>query len=145
MSPGSTEREPWPTDHPDYPRRGSQRRDWLNLNGSWDFAIDQSGAVTHPRNIPRWDLRIEVPFAPESERSGVNDRGFHSDVWYRRSFTFEAVGDHRVLLHFGAVDYEAQVWIDDNLVGSHRGGHTSFSFDITDALAAGSEHTVAVW
>jgi beta-galactosidase/beta-glucuronidase len=145
MSPGITEREPWPTDHPDYPRRGSQRRDWQNLNGTWDFTIDPDGAVTHPRNIPRWDQRIEVPFAPESERSGVNDRGFHADVWYRRAFAFETVGDHRVLLHFGAVDYRAEVWIDDNFVGSHEGGHTSFSFDITDALAPGSEHTVSVW
>src|SRR5919199_2083456 len=135
----------WQTDDPDYPRRQLQRERWLNLNGDWRFAYDDEGRVTHPRHIPSWDRTIRVPFAPESSASGIGDRSFHADVWYSRDFELTLDPGRRALLHFGAVDYEAQVWVDGVFVGRHEGGHTSFVFDVSDALAEGGAHTVTVW
>ena len=74
--------ETWPTDHPDYPRRRMQRREWQSLNGTWEFAV--AGGVEHPSAIPAWDRQIVVPFAPESVASGIDDRTLGADVWYRR-------------------------------------------------------------
>ena len=125
--------EEWATDDPDYPRRQLQRERWLNLNGDWRFAYDDEGRVTHPRHIRSWDRTIRVPFAPESSASGIGDRSFHADVWYSRDFELTLDPGRRALLHFGAVDYEAQVWVDDVFVGHHEGGHTSFVFDVSDA------------
>ncbi|WP_297409692.1 glycoside hydrolase family 2 TIM barrel-domain containing protein [Naasia sp.] len=134
----------WPTDSPDYPRRQFQRRDWLCLNGEWRFAFDDDRRATHPSQIPEWDRRIQVPFAPESPRSGIHDEGFHANHWYEREFELEPAPG-RTLLHFGAVDYTARVWVNGVLVGGHEGGHTPFSLDITDALKPGGTQTVAVW
>jgi beta-galactosidase/beta-glucuronidase len=139
----------WPTDHPEYPRMQCQRRDWLNLNGEWRFHYDDTGLATHPRHVVDWDRSITVPFAPESELSGIGDTGFHTDVWYQRDFDLETVDrtgvGGPVIAHFGAVDYLARVWVNDVFVGEHEGGFSSFSLDITDALVPGATQVIAVW
>ncbi|MGC5170517.1 glycoside hydrolase family 2 TIM barrel-domain containing protein [Microbacterium sp. DT81.1] len=136
--------ETWPTDHPDYPRRRMQRREWQSLNGIWEFAV--AGGVEHPSAIPAWDRQIIVPFAPESVASGIDDRTLGADVWYRREIEYTRRENVRLLLHFGAVDYRARVWVDGRFVGQHEGGHTPFWFDITDALKKNREvHEIAVW
>jgi beta-galactosidase/beta-glucuronidase len=136
-----------------YPRPQFRRDGWMNLNGSWRFRFDDALEFRLPREIESWPLTIEVPFAPESTRSGIADTGFHCACWYQRDFEFHldrAPGMHRpldgrVLLHFGAVDYLARVWINDVLVGEHEGGHASFHFDITRALARDGRQRLTVY
>ncbi len=135
--------ESWPSDHPDYPRRLMQRRTWVCLNGPWDLAV--GGGAEHPGAVTGWDRTITVPFAPESSASGIDDRTLGPDLWYRRTIDYTRRDDTRLLLHFGAVDYEAQVWVDGRFVGRHEGGFTPFSFDITDELKDRSTHEIAVW
>jgi beta-galactosidase/beta-glucuronidase len=123
----------------DYPRPQLRRQRWTSLNGRWRFAFDAAARYHHPKEIPEWPLEIEVPFAPESKRSGIGDTGFHRACWYAREFEVPDVtgirrrGD-RVLLHFGAVDYHARAWLNDMPVVEHEGGHTPFSADITSCL-----------
>src|SRR5438874_2378404 len=126
---------------PEYPRPQFVRTRWMNLNGTWEFRIDDANcglAESWFSQEEKFPSRILVPFSFESRRSGIADRSFHSCVWYRRSFSIP--GDwtgQRVLLHFGAVDYRATVWVNGIVVGSHEGGHTPFHFDISGALHAG--------
>jgi beta-galactosidase/beta-glucuronidase len=87
---------------------------------------------------------IRVPFPPESTASGIGDPGFHRVLWYRRTFTAPQAPDERLLLHFGAVDYSAHVWVNGQLVAQHSGGHTPFSADITDALHDAGEQVLVV-
>src|SRR4051812_42385292 len=135
-------------DH-DYPRPQLRRERWTSLNGPWRFAFDPAARFAEPKQVSSWPLTIEVPFAPESKRSGIADTRFHRVCWYAREFDVPDVdgikrrGD-RVLLHFGAVDYHARVWINDVPVVEHEGGHTPFSADITNALAAQGTQRVAV-
>lgn len=120
---------------PEYPRPQFVRREWLNLNGRWRFGT--GGADGRPSG---WDLpgTIVVPFAPESALSGVGRTEFLDAVRYQREVALpEAWRGQRVLLHIGAADHHTTVWVDDREVGRHRGGFTSFSFDITDALPDG--------
>lgn len=127
---------------PEYPRPDLVRKEWLNLNGSWDFAFD-FGASGREREL-EWTHKIIVPFCPESELSGIGYRDFMNCVWYRRTFQVpESWRDRRVILHFGAVDYQAEVWLNGCSIGTHRGGYSSFSFEITDYLQEG-ENTVVV-
>jgi hypothetical protein len=120
-----------------------QQPPWINLNGPWKFCFDDQGKWQQPIDITNWTHTIEVPFAPESDRSGIGDTGFHPYCWYERDF--EVPIDHeRVLLHFGAVDYHASVWVNGQLVGHHEGGHTPFSFDITDVLRPGISQRITV-
>lgn len=132
-----------------YPRPQFQRTDWINLNGSWKFAFDDRGRWNQPADIDGWTHTIEVPFAPESQRSGIGDTGFHPNCWYEREFELgqRAGGTEksRVLLHFGAVDYHARVWVNGQFVGNHEGGHTSFSFDITSVLNPEGPQRITVW
>jgi beta-galactosidase/beta-glucuronidase len=127
-----------------YPRPQLQRPQWQCLDGEWAFRFDDELRFRHPREIPDWPLRIRVPFPPESQASGIGDRGFHRACWYRREFDAVADGG-RVLLHFGAVDYAARVWINGAQVASHEGGHTPFSADITDTLVAGGLQVLEVF
>lgn len=133
-----------------YPRPQLRRAEWLNLNGPWRFAFDDEVRFRLPSDIERWPLTIEVPFAPETRRSGIEDTGFHRSCWYERDFDFQAnpaPGDgrrHRVILHFGAVDYHARVWVNDLPVVEHEGGHTPFSADITRVLNANGRQRVTV-
>ena len=116
--------------HPEYPRPQLVRSQWQNLNGLWELAIVDEPLKTPPKNF---DKQILVPFPVESALSGVMDMVSH--VWYRRSFEVPANWhDKRMLLNFGAVDWEATVWVNGQQLGTHRGGYDAFSFDVTDAL-----------
>ena len=126
-----------------YPRPQLQRAHWLSLDGPWRFRFDRERRLRHPGEVDHWPLTIEVPFPPESQASGIGDRGFHPAVWYQREFEIEAAGA-RVILHFGAVDYQARVWVNGVHVGSHEGGHVPFRFDITAVLRAGGPQVVTV-
>jgi beta-galactosidase/beta-glucuronidase len=115
------------------------------LNGSWDFTIDVEGQWTLPQQV-HWSTRILVPFAPETERSGINDTGLYRGCWYRRRFSApEPTEGRRLLLHFGAVDYEAWVWVDGSFAAHHEGGYTPFSSDITELLdTRETDHEIVV-
>jgi beta-galactosidase/beta-glucuronidase len=117
--------------HPEYPRPQMVRQDWLNLNGLWDFAITSKDAKR-----ATFQTQILVPFPVESALSGVMRPVSENDcIWYRRTFEVpHKWKGRRVLLHFGAVDFEAKVWVNGKEIGQHRGGYDAFSFDITDAL-----------
>lgn len=128
------------SDQPAYPRPQFARAEWRSLNGRWAFAF----APDRDPEAVEWTREILVPFAPEAPRSGIGDPGFHPVVWYRRSFSVpESWRGQRVLLHFGAVDYRAEVWVNGQRVAAHEGGHTPFFADITEALVQ-SEQTVTV-
>jgi len=115
-----------------------QRADWTSLNGEWDVALDREGAWLSPDDVD-WARRIVVPFSPEVPLSGINDDTFYRAVWYRRSVECPALDDdQRWLLHFGAVDYHATVWVDGRVVGEHWGGYTPFCVDLTPSLPANS-------
>ncbi|WP_370055220.1 glycoside hydrolase family 2 protein [Leifsonia sp. EB41] len=125
---------------PEYPRPQFVRDRWLNLNGVWSFGFGATEATeaTEAAAPTAWtlDRDILVPFAPESERSGIGSTAFHPAVRYQRIVEVPAGwADDRLLLHFGAVDFDTTVWVDDIEVGRHRGGFTPFTIDITDAVA----------
>ncbi|MFD4664975.1 glycoside hydrolase family 2 protein [Streptomyces halstedii] len=131
---------------PEYPRPQFVRRDWLNLNGTWQFETDQGDSGLE-RGLLGRDLTDEilVPFAPESELSGVGDTDFLEAVWYRRRFTPPAAWAGRtVLLHFGAVDHDTTVWVDGTEVVRHRGGFTPFTADLGELAPAGREVEITV-
>ena len=124
----------------EHPNPQWERETWKNLNGPWEFEFDFGCSAVERRlwEKERFDREILVPFCPESRLSGIGYTDFISGVAYRRNFELsqeELSG--RVLLHFGAVDYEASVYVNGTLVGSHKGGYTSFCFDITKHVAPG--------
>ncbi len=129
----------------EYPRPQFRRADWQCLNGTWEFEID-SGDSGFERGLGRkFPLDITVPFCPESKLSGVEHVDRMLAVWYRRQISVpKAWAGRRILLHFGAVDYDATVWVNGVEVGRHRGGFTSFSCDITDAVAPGAKAALVV-
>ena len=96
-----------------------------------------------PDDIGQWPLNIVVPFPPESQASGIGDRGFHRTCWYRRDVEYSSDGG-RVLLHFGAVDYATVVWVNGHKVVTHEGGHTPFAADITAVLRPDGAQTIVV-
>ena len=130
---------------PEYPRPQMVRPEWLNLNGVWGFAFDP-GRSGMQRGLPQAEhlpQEILVPFCPESSLSGLGDIDFHPGVWYRREFQLPASWEgQRVLLHVGAADHDAWVWINGRLAGSHRGGYTPFSCEITGLLRRGANVVV---
>jgi len=127
-----------------YPRPQLERAAWTSLNGRWDFAIDHDGLLASPDAV-KFDSAIEVPFSPETPASGVHDSRLYRAVWYRRAFDAPKVGrDQRLILHFGAVDYEATVWVNGSVATRHEGGYTPFCTDVTDLLAKGGPQTIVV-
>lgn len=124
----------------EHPNPQWERETWKNLNGPWEFEFDFGCSAVERRlwEKKRFDREILVPFCPESRLSGIGYTDFINGVAYRKNFELsqeELSG--RVLLHFGAVDYEASVYVNGTLVGSHKGGYTSFCFDITKHVAPG--------
>jgi beta-galactosidase/beta-glucuronidase len=114
-----------------YPRPQLERKHWVSLNGEWDFALDPDSAWTHPNDV-KWSGKIEVPFAPETQASGIGNTGFFRAVWYRRTVSQPRLqSGSRTLLHFGAVDYKATVWINGCEAVTHEGGYTPFSVDLS--------------
>lgn len=123
-----------------YPRPQMVRRDWMNLNGQWDYAITKASD-----GLPaRMDGKILVPFAVESRLSGVARKLLPENrLWYRRTFTVPANwSGKRTLLHFGAVDFKSVVWVNGAIAGTHVGGSDPFSFDVTPYLKAGANEIV---
>ena len=129
---------------PEYPRPQFVREQWLNLNGEWQFEIDQ-GDSGRERGLIERELtdRILVPFCPESPLSGIGNQDFLQAVWYRRTVTVpESWAGQRILLHFQAVDYDTTVWVNGVEVNRHRGGFTPFSCDLGEV--AGQSITIVV-
>ncbi|ACX67004.1 glycoside hydrolase family 2 protein [Paenibacillus sp. Y412MC10] len=132
----------------EYPRPQFQRKEWLTLNGEWDFSFDdeaigEDAGWHQAESQASFTRKINVPFTFQSKLSGIDDPSFHDVVWYRR--TFEIPQDwngKRIILHFGAVDYLAKVWVNGHLVAMHEGGHTPFQADITASLVKGSNTLV---
>ncbi|MDU1890729.1 MAG: glycoside hydrolase family 2 TIM barrel-domain containing protein [Dysgonomonas sp.] len=126
----------------EYPRPQMERTEWLNLNGTWEYMggkeqVNPVDAITPPVFKANAE-KIRVPFVPEAELSGIN-RKQEINLWYKRNITIpENWKGRRILLHFGAVDRIATVFVNNKKVGNHIGGYTSFSFDITDYLKSGN-------
>lgn len=130
---------------PEYPRPQLERTDWVNLNGEWEYAIKPRGGA----EPAAFDGNILVPFAVESSLSGVQKEvGENNELWYKRTFTVPANWKNKdVVLNFGAVDWKTDVFVNDILIGSHQGGFTPFSFNITPYLTGKNNHklVVRVW
>ena len=123
----------------EHPRPDRHRDSWLSLNGTWDFEIDNALVGEAKKFFERESLdgKITVPFCPESRLSGVAHTDFMNAVWYRRDLGIPAEwAGKNVILHIDASDYETTVFVNGKKVGTHRGGYTSFQFDITKYLAA---------
>ena len=127
-----------------YPRPQFVRDNWLNLNGEWEFEFDDKNIG----EIERWfekkafSKKIEVPFCYQSENSGIEDSIKHEIVWYKRSFICSKLEGERTIIHFEAADYETKLWVNGQYVGSHRGGHVPFQFEITNEILAGENEIV---
>lgn len=131
-----------------HPRPQLTRTKWLDLRGAWGFTYDDGGQGLDNGWYEREDVftrTIQVPFPPESPASGIGDSSFHPIVWYRRTFRVpDEYAGKRLLLHCGAVDYRAQVWVNSQLVAAHEGGQTPFSADITAAVQPYGEQVVVI-
>ncbi len=127
-----------------HPKPQMRRLGWQSLNGQWDFCKGREKQYNGPGEVA-WECAITVPFSPETEASGVADQGFYTAVWYRRTWEQEPVpAGKRLLVHFEAVDWAAEVWVNGTRVCSHQGGFTPFFADITHALVEGPLQEIAV-
>ena len=135
------------TPRPEYPRPQLVREDWVNLNGTWSYEFDFScsGMDRKLYESKGFEGRITVPFAPQSELSGVGYKDFIPEMWYHRTISVpQDWSGKRIILHFGAVDYIASVYIDGKIAGRHWGGSSSFSIDITRMVTPGQDHDLVV-
>lgn len=135
------------TPRPEYPRPQFERADWQNLNGTWTYTLDlgQTGADKRFQESKGFDGKITVPFCPESKLSGVEHKDFINCIWYQREISVPAAwAGKKVLLHFGAVDYEALIYINGRHVFTHHGAGTSFEVDITKYVPAGHTANLVV-
>lgn len=132
---------------PEYPRPQLVREDWVNLNGTWSYEFDfsRSGMDRRLFESDGFDGSITVPFAPQSELSGVGFKDFIPEMWYHRTISVpDGWAGKRIILHFGAVDYIASIYIDGKIAGRHWGGSSSFDVDITRLVNPGQEHDLVV-
>ena len=132
---------------PEYPRPQFERTDWVNLNGQWTFEMDfgSSGEQRGWTKSKGLSKKITVPFCPESELSGIGYTDFIPCVWYQRNINIPAEWNgKKILLHFGAADYETKVYVDGKMVGEHKGAGSSFNFDITSYVKAGQQANLVV-
>ena len=135
------------TPRAEYPRPQFERAAWVNLNGTWDFDFDFSNSGIDRRLMEATSLpkKITVPFCPESQLSGIGYKDFINCVWYHRTLDIPAAWDgQRVLLHFGAVYYTSEIFIDGQLALRHYGGSSAFEVDITPYVKAGQTHHLTV-
>jgi len=148
---GSASRTKPPIPRPEHPKPQFRRDAWINLNGRWDFEVDlnEVGIRGNWQNSSsKFSRKITVPFCVESELSGIEHTDFMAlsfikALWYHRTFTLpKSWKDHRIFLHFGAVDYECRAWVNGKAVGRHYGGSVSFAFEITDAIKKGQNDLV---
>jgi beta-galactosidase/beta-glucuronidase len=138
----------------DYPRPTLVRGRWRSLEGEWQFAYDDDARGVSqgwfaPDRVDVFDRAITVPYPPESPASGIGETGYHPVVWYRRTLAADdlvdgPIGDDRLLIHFGAVDQAATVWLDGVFVGEHVGGQTPFSVDVGDLVRSDGRHVLVV-
>lgn len=121
----------------EYPRPQLRRAAWRSLDGPWQASLDDGAVHVDPQDVD-FNRTITVPYPPEAAASGVHDRGFRRRVWYRRQILLEPSmtpgPDERLVLHFGAVNYRARVWVNGRYAVEHRGGHSPFSVDVTRHL-----------
>ena len=132
---------------PEYPRPQFVRDLWLNLNGEWDFALDKTNVGMDERwfENPKLSSKIQVPFAYQAKLSQVECKDASDWCWYHRKFTIPAeMMGKQIILHFGAVDYQSWVYVNGKLVGTHEGGHTAFSFNVTPYLTTGGEQCLTL-
>ena len=135
------------TPRSEYPRPQFVREDWINLNGTWSYEFDfsHSGMDRRLFESEGFENAIVVPFAPQSELSGVGFKDFISEMWYHRTINVpQDWAGKKIILHFGAVDYIASVYIDGRIAGRHWGGSSSFSLDITRLVTPGQDHNLVV-
>ncbi len=129
-----------PVPRPEFPEPQFQREQWLNLNGPWEFEFDDANvglAENWAAGTRKFSRSIVVPYCFESKLSGIGDTSYHPWAWYRRAFTTPAGWKgRRLLVHFGAVDYRAMVWVNGKFAGNHEGGFTPFVLDITPFAAS---------
>jgi len=136
------------TPRSEHPRPDFRRDLWTCLNGKWQFRFDPEDRGLrdgwHAGPVP-FDRQITVPFCWQSKLSGIGDTSGHEIGWYRRTIRVPAEFEgRRIWLRFGAVDWQARVWIDGHELGRHEGGYTPFAFDVTDRVEPGQEATVVV-
>lgn len=132
---------------PEHPKPQFQRENWINLNGRWTFEFDfgKSGVERGLQDSKGFEREIVVPFCPESRLSGVGHTDFIEAMWYHRKIEIPSEwAGQRVLLHFGAVDYWCEAFVDGGSAGTHRGGTVSFSLDITSLVTAGKVHDLVL-
>lgn len=125
-----------------YPRPQMVRKNWQNLNGTWQFCFDDADKGLEKKwylGTEDFEYEIQVPFVYQCSLSGIRDSKNHEIVWYKRHFEIDKTSEERIILHFGAVDYQAMVFLNGAMVCEHEGGHTSFSADITDFLKDGEQ------
>ena len=132
---------------PEHPRPQFTRSLWLNLNGEWDFARDPQnrGLDEGWHKNPTLPDKIRVPFAFQSKLSGIQDKTPTDWCWYHRKFAVpDEIAGKQIILHFGAVDYRCRVYVNGQFAGTHEGGHTPFSFDITQHLTADGQQSLTL-
>jgi len=133
---------------PEHPRPQFFRSNWINLNGEWNYRFDfgVSGKQQGFQNCSQFEETITIPFCPESKLSGVEYKDFINALWYQRNITIpESWEGKKIRLHFGAVDYASEAFIDGQSAGRHWGGTSSFDFDITELVEPGSTHNLVVY
>ncbi|EQB37863.1 MULTISPECIES: glycoside hydrolase family 2 protein [Virgibacillus] len=132
----------------EYPRPQFERKEWMNLNGTWKFGFDDKniGELEQWQHKPSaLTKEIQVPFTYETKASGIGEEAFHANVWYHRTFQItEENAAKRALLRFQASDYHTKVWVNGVFIGAHTGGYAAFSFDISHAVDATKENELVV-